>query len=81
MKVIKIGIMSQKEIRECTLAIARGEYMPRADEPKIWITSTKTNLKKLQQETDKGIDYKDCPETTEEFWEDAKIFISQLKSE
>lgn len=73
--------MPQKEIRERTLAIARGEYTPGADEPKIWITSAKTKLKKLQQKTDKGIDYKDCPETTEEFWENAKIFISQLKSE
>jgi len=39
MKTIKIGIMSQKEIRARTLAIARGEYKPRPDEPKIWFTS------------------------------------------
>ena len=28
MKRVKIGIMPQKEIRERTLAIARGEYKP-----------------------------------------------------
>lgn len=42
MKTIKIGIMSQKEIRERTLAIARGEYTPRPDEPKIWFTSIRS---------------------------------------
>lgn len=42
MKTIKIGIMSQKEIRERTLAIARGEYVPRPDEPKIWFTSIRS---------------------------------------
>lgn len=42
MKTIKIGIMSQKEIRERTLAIARGEYTPRSDEPKIWFTSIRS---------------------------------------
>ena len=42
MKTIKIGIMSQKEIRERTLAIARGEYKPRPDEPKIWFTSIRS---------------------------------------
>ena len=42
MKTVKIGIMSQKEIRERTLAIARGEYKPRPDEPKIWFTSIRS---------------------------------------
>ncbi len=42
MKTIKIGIMSQKEIRERTLAIARGEYKPKPDEPKIWFTSIRS---------------------------------------
>jgi predicted transcriptional regulator len=42
MKKIKIGIMSQKEIRQRTLAIARGEYVPRSDEPKIWFTSIRS---------------------------------------
>jgi predicted transcriptional regulator len=42
MKKIKIGIMSQKEIRQRTLAIASGEYVPRSDEPKIWFTSIRS---------------------------------------
>ena len=39
MKTIKIGIMSQQEIRERTLAIVQGKYKPKSDEPKIWFTS------------------------------------------
>jgi predicted transcriptional regulator len=42
MKTLKIGIMSQKEIRDRTLAIARGEYKPKPDEPKIWFTSIRS---------------------------------------
>jgi len=42
MKTIKIGIMSQKEIRARTLAIARGEYKPHPNEPKIWFTSIRS---------------------------------------
>jgi predicted transcriptional regulator len=50
MKIIKIGIMSQKEIRERTLAISRGEYKPRADEPKIWFTSIRSLAEVLSDE-------------------------------
>lgn len=42
MKTIKIGIMSQKEIRARTLAIASGEYKPHPDEPKVWFTSIRS---------------------------------------
>lgn len=42
MKTIKIGIMSQKEIRERTLAIAQGKYKPKSNEPKIWFTSIRS---------------------------------------
>jgi len=45
MKPIKVGIMSQKEIRARTLAIARGEYKPRPDEPKIWFTSIRPDIR------------------------------------
>jgi predicted transcriptional regulator len=50
MKTIKIGIMSQKEIRERTLAIARGEYKPKPDEPKIWFTSIRSLAEVLSDE-------------------------------
>ena len=39
MKTIVVGIMSQEKIRERILAIARGDYKPKATEPKIWFTS------------------------------------------
>ncbi len=42
MKPIVIGIMPQEKIRERALAIARGDYKPKADEPKIWFTSMKS---------------------------------------
>jgi len=42
MKTIVIGIMPQEKIRERVLAIARGEYRPKASEPKIWFTSMKS---------------------------------------
>jgi hypothetical protein len=35
MKAIVIGILPQDRIRERMLAIARGEYKPKATEPKI----------------------------------------------
>ena len=34
--------MPQEKIRERMLAIAKGVYKPKADEPKIWFTSMKT---------------------------------------
>lgn len=42
MKPIKIGIMSQNDIRARTLAIASGEYVPKSDDPKIWFTSIRS---------------------------------------
>lgn len=50
MKTIKIGIMSQKEIRERTLSIARGEYKPKPDDPKIWFTSIRSLAEVLSDE-------------------------------
>lgn len=50
MKAIVIGIMSQEEIRKRVLAIARGEYKPKANEPKIWFTSMKSLAEVLSDE-------------------------------
>ena len=41
-KEMKIGIMSREEFRNRTLAIARGEYKPGKDEPKIWFESVQS---------------------------------------
>jgi len=42
MKAIVIGIMPQEKIRERVMAIARGEYKPKPNEPKVWFTSMKS---------------------------------------
>ena len=42
MKAVVVGIMPQEKIRERMLAIARGEYKPKASEPKIWFTSMRS---------------------------------------
>ena len=42
MKTIVIGVMPQEHIRARAIAIAKGEYKPKAGEPKIWFTSMKS---------------------------------------
>lgn len=42
MKNIVIGIMPQAQIRARAVAIARGDYKPKAGEPKVWFTSMKS---------------------------------------
>ena len=39
MKTLRIGIASYADMKARTLAIARGELKPGADEPKLWFTS------------------------------------------
>lgn len=36
---LQIGIASYEEMKERTMAIARGELKPGDDEPKLWFTS------------------------------------------
>lgn len=50
MKTILIGIMPQEQIRARLLAIARGEYKPKANEPKIWFTSMRSLAEVLSDE-------------------------------
>jgi predicted transcriptional regulator len=42
MKTVKIGIMKREEFRRRTIAIAKGEYTPSPDEPKIWFDSVES---------------------------------------
>lgn len=49
-KRINIGIMPQDKIRERMLAIARGEYKPKASDPKIWFASMKSLAEVLSDE-------------------------------
>jgi predicted transcriptional regulator len=51
MKIVKIGIASQEEIRERVLAIAKGELKPKKSDPKIWFTS----LESLTQTMNKNL--------------------------
>ena len=39
MKTLRVGIVSCEEMKARTLAVARGEHKPAADEPKVWFTS------------------------------------------
>ena len=36
---MKIGILSKEDYRKRTIAIAKGEYKPRKNEPKVWFES------------------------------------------
>ena len=49
-KVLKIGIMPKLKFQAYTIAIAKGEYKPKPDEPKIWFASTKTLAQVLSDE-------------------------------
>ena len=50
MKPIFIGILSQEKIRQRVLAIARGSYKPKPNEPKVWFTSMKSLAEVLSDE-------------------------------
>jgi predicted transcriptional regulator len=52
MKQIIIGIMPQKKMRARAIAIARGQYKPKAGEPKVWFPSMKSVAETL---SDKNI--------------------------
>ncbi len=39
---ITIGILPQDKMRQRVLAIARGDYQPAPDEPKVWFTSIRS---------------------------------------
>ena len=41
-KVMKVGIISKEDYVKRTMEIAKGKYIPREDEPKIWFESLKS---------------------------------------
>lgn len=49
-KVLIVGIISKKDYINRTLAIAKGEYKPRKDEPKVWFESVKSMSQVLSHE-------------------------------
>jgi len=50
MKVMNVGIMSRKEYKKRTIAIASGAYRPKEDEPKVWFESIKSLSQVLSNE-------------------------------
>ncbi len=49
-KVVKVGIMPFDEFKKRTIAIAKGKYKPKKDEPKIWFPSMKSLAHVLSEE-------------------------------
>lgn len=47
MKILKIGIASYEDMKARTIAIARGEFKPKASDPKIWFPSTESLVRVL----------------------------------
>lgn len=47
MSTLKIGIATGQQMKERTLAIARGEISTSTDDPKVWFTSTESFAKVL----------------------------------
>jgi len=47
---VNIGILSKADYIKRTIAIAKGEYKPEADEPKVWFESIKSLAQVLSNE-------------------------------
>ncbi|MCP4665632.1 MAG: transcriptional regulator [Deltaproteobacteria bacterium] len=52
-KVVHIGIVSRKNYKKRTIAIARGDHMPMRGEPKIWFESLQSMAQVLSSENQK----------------------------
>jgi predicted transcriptional regulator len=49
-RVMKVGIISKEEYRQRTIAIAKGEYIPKHGEPKVWFESLQSMAQVLSNE-------------------------------
>jgi predicted transcriptional regulator len=49
-RTLKIGIISRDDYKKRTIAIARGEYKPKKDEPKVWFESLQSMAQVLSSE-------------------------------
>ena len=49
-KVLKFGIMSREDYKKRTMAIARGEYIPKKGEPKVWFETLQSMAQVLSSE-------------------------------
>jgi len=50
MKIVYVGIMTKEAYKQRTIAIAKGEYKPKKNEPKIWFESLKSMAQVLSNE-------------------------------
>lgn len=48
--ILKVGILSRSEYRKRTVAIAKGEYKPKKDDPKIWFESLQSMAQVLSND-------------------------------
>lgn len=55
-KVLNVGIMSRQDYMHRTISIAKGEYKPQPDEPKIWFESLKSMAQVLSDENQALLD-------------------------
>ena len=49
-RILKIGIISRENYKKRTISIARGEYKPKKDEPKVWFESVQSMAQILSSE-------------------------------
>lgn len=49
-KILRVGILPREEYKARTLAIARGKYRPRRDDPKVWFESLRSMAQVLSAE-------------------------------
>ena len=49
-KVAMVGVISLDDFKKYTIAIARGEYKPKKNDPKIWFSSIKSLAHVLSEE-------------------------------
>lgn len=49
-KTLKVGIRNLEDYKARTMQIARGEYKPHADEPKVWFDSVESFARVLSEQ-------------------------------
>ena len=52
-KIVKVGIMTKEAYKKRTIAIAKGEYSPKKDEPKVWFESLQSMAQILSSQNQK----------------------------
>lgn len=50
LETLRVGIMPLEQYKKRTIAIAKGEYTPKKDEPKVWFESLKSMAQILSNE-------------------------------